>query len=270
MSDFNLPLTGISAPSPPWPFKVYVLGRFRLLKADEPVRFPRRVQRKPLELLQALIAFGATEVPARALVDALWPDSEGDAGYHALESALYRLRQLLDAPDAVRMASSRLTLDRGQFWVDMWEVENELQSASRDVVNMPERVCPIRQLYEGHFLEHESEKPWALTTRQGLRDRFMRCMRDAARGYEDRNLWQEAARVYQSGLELESLSEELYRGLMVCHRELGNHSEALLAYRRCRELLTRFLGVAPNAKTQAVYQSVRERASCAHSEVGVA
>jgi hypothetical protein len=35
-----------------------------------------------------VIAFGATEVPARALIDALWPDSEGDAGYHALESAL--------------------------------------------------------------------------------------------------------------------------------------------------------------------------------------
>lgn len=129
---------------------------------------------------------------------------------------------------------------------------------------MPERVGRIRQLYEGHFLEHESEKPWALTTRQGLPDRFMRCMRDAARGYEDRNLWQEAARVYQSGLELESLSEDLYRGLMVCHRELGDHSEALQAYRRCRELLMRFLGVAPNAKTQAVYHSVRERASCAH------
>lgn len=248
----------------PWPFKVYVLGRFRLLKADAPVRFSRRAQRKPLELLQALIAFGATEVPARALIDALWPDSEGDAGYHALESALYRLRQLLDAPDAVRMASSRLTLDRGQFWVDMWEFETELQSASRDVVNMRECVGRIRQLYEGHFLEHESEKPWALTTRQGLRDRFMRCMRDAARVYEDRNLWQEAARVYQSGLELESLSEDLYRGLMVCHRELGDHSEALQAYRRCRELLMRFLGVPPNAKTQAVYHSVRERASCAH------
>ena len=252
-----------AGPHWPWPFKVYVLGRFRLLKADAPIRFSGRAKRKPLELLQALIALGATEVPARALIDALWPDSEGDAGYHALESALYRLRQLLGAPDAVRMAGSKLTLDRGQFWVDMWELENELRSASRDGVDMPEHVGRIRQLYEGHFLEHESEKPWALRTRQGLRDRFMRCMQDAARVYEERNLWQEAAGVYQSVLELESLSEDLYRGLMVCHRELGDHSEALQAYRRCRELLMRFFGVAPNAKTQAVYLSVRERASCA-------
>jgi two-component SAPR family response regulator len=245
----------------PWAYKVYVLGGFRLLKADAPVRFSRRAQRKPLELLQALIAFGGTEVPARALIDALWPDSEGDAGYHALESALYRLRQLLGAPDALRMASSRLSLDRSQFWVDMWAFEDELQNTRRTESSHLERMGRIRELYEVHFLEHETDKPWALKTRQTLRDRFLRYMRDAARVYESRNLWQEAATVYQSGLELDSLSEDLYRGLMVCHRELGDHSEALHAYRRCRELLTKFLGVPPNEKTQAVYFSVRERAA---------
>ena len=256
----RLPTPAGAGPHWPWPYKVYVLGRFRLLKDDAPVHFSRRAPRKPLELLQALIAFGATDVPARALIDALWPDSEGDAGYHALESALYRLRHLLGEGDAVRMTNSRLSLDRSRFWVDMWEFEDELRATRRTDMSSPERVSRVRQLYEGHFLEHEVETAWALKTRQILRDRFLRYMRDAARLYESRNLWREAATVYQSGLELDSLSEDLYRGLMVCHRELGDHSEALHAYRRCRELLTKFLGVPPNAKTQAVYFSVRERA----------
>src|SRR5579859_3259172 len=82
-------------------FKVSVLGRFQVLKDDASIRSSRRAQRKPLELLQALIAFGGTEVGAHVLTDALWPDSEGDAGYHALESALYRLRQLLGSHSAV-------------------------------------------------------------------------------------------------------------------------------------------------------------------------
>jgi two-component SAPR family response regulator len=59
------------------------------------------------------------------------------------------------------------------------------------------------------------------------------------------------------------LNESPYRGLMFCHQQLGDHSEALQAYRRCRELLTRFLGIPPNAKTQALYHSVRERAAYA-------
>jgi DNA-binding SARP family transcriptional activator len=50
---------------------------------------------------------------------------------------------------------------------------------------------------------------------------------------------------------------------MLCHQELGDHSEALLAYRRCSELLSRFLGIPPNAKTQALFRSVRERAAYA-------
>ena len=257
---YRLPPPAKAGRAWPWSFKVHVLGHFRLLKDGAPIRFSRRTQRKPLELLQALIAFGGTEVGAGALTDALWPDSEGDAGYHALESALYRLRQLLGAPDAVRMAGSKLSLDRRQFWVDMWELERELQSGAPSCAEAGARLARTRQLYEGHFLEHESEKPWALKTRQALRDRFLRNVREAARACEARRRWHEAARAYQTGLELDPLAEDLYRGLMVCHRELGDHSEALHAYRRCRELLTRLLGVPPNAKTQAIYHSVRQSA----------
>jgi LuxR family transcriptional regulator, maltose regulon positive regulatory protein len=241
----------------PWPFKVFVLGRFRVLKADIPIRFSRRTQRKPLELLQALIAFGGTEVGATVLTDALWPDSEGDAGYHALESALYRLRQLLGAPGAVTMAGGKLSLDRDQFWVDLWMLESELQMSTRHAQSA-EHLARMRQLYAGHFLEHDSEKPWALKTRQALRERFVRAVRDVARSYESRRLWQEAANVYQAGIEVDSLAEDLHRGLIVCHHELGNHAEALQAFRRCRELLIRVLGVQPNAKTLAIYQSVRQ------------
>ena len=241
-------------------FKVYVLGRFRLTKGDIPVALPSRL-RKPQELLQALIAFGATEVSAGVLIDALWPDSEGDAAYHALESALYRLRQLLGARDAVRMEAGKVSLNRDQFWVDMWEFEAELQRPHDPEANGLQRIGRLRLLYRGHFLQHETEKPWVLKARHELGDRLLRAIRDAARECEHTRRWEDAANLYQSGIELDSLNEGLYRGLMLCHQELGDHSEALQAYRRCRELLTRFLGIPPNAKTQALYHSVRERAA---------
>jgi LuxR family maltose regulon positive regulatory protein len=248
-------------------FRVHVLGRFRLLTGDTPVTIPPRL-RKPQELLQALIAFGGTEVSAGVLIDALWPDSEGDAAYHALESALYRLRQLLGARDAVRMEGGKVSLNRDQLWVDMWELEEELQrphdlEASNIEASNIEKIGRLRLLYQGHFLRHETEKPWILKARQELRDRLLRAIRDAARECEHARRWEDAANLYRSGIELDSLNEGLYRGLMLCHQELGDHSEALQAYRRCRELLTRFLGVPPNAKTQALYYSVRERAAYA-------
>ncbi len=221
-------------------FRIHVFGRFRLTKGDTPVTIPSRL-RKPRELLQALIAFGGTEVSAGALTDALWPDSEGDAAYHALESTLYRLRQLLGAREAVRMEGGKVSLDRDQFWVDMWEFEEELQRPNDPDADGIERIGRLRRLYQGHFLQHEA----------------------AARECEHARRWEDAANLYRSGIELDSLNEGLYRGLMLCHQELGDHSEALQAYRRCRELLTRFLGIPPNAKTQALYHSVRERAAYA-------
>jgi two-component SAPR family response regulator len=240
-----------------WPIRVFVLGRFRVLKHDAPIRFSRRQQRKPLELLQALIALGGTEVGAGKLTDALWPDSEGDAGYHALESALYRLRQLLDAPSAIVMAGGKLTLDRRQVWVDMWAFESELRAANVDDSSPTERLARMRELYSGDFLAQEIEKTWAVERRQSLRERFVRAIGVCARSYENRGLWQEAADIYQVGIEVDSLSEEFHRGLITCHRELGDHGAAVQAYRRCSELLLKRLGVQPSSKTLALYQSVR-------------
>jgi LuxR family maltose regulon positive regulatory protein len=242
-------------------YRVHVLGHFRLTLGDTPVTIPPRL-RKPRELLQALIAFGGAEVSAGVLIDALWPDSEGDAAYHALESALYRLRQLLGTRDAIRMEGGKLSLNREQLWVDMWEFEQELQRLHHPGDDM-DRIGRLRGLYQGHFLQHDTEKPWVLRARQELRDRLLRAIRDAARQCEHAHRWEDAATLYRSGIELDSLNESLYRGLMLCHQELGDHSEALHAYRRCRELLTRFLGIPPNAKTQALYHSVRERAAYA-------
>ena len=82
-----------------------------MLKDGAPIRFTRRTQKRPLELLQALIAFGGIEVAVSALTEALWPDAEGDTAYHAFESVLYRLRQLLGSAGALTLVGGKLSLD---------------------------------------------------------------------------------------------------------------------------------------------------------------
>jgi two-component SAPR family response regulator len=236
------------------------MGRFRLIGAGAPVLIPPRL-RKPQELLQALIAFGGTEVSAGMLIDALWSESEGDAAYHALESALYRLRQLLGTRDAVGMEGGKMTLNRDRVSVDLWDFEEGLRQGADADADVLDRIVDLRLLYQGHFLQHEGEKPWIVKVRHELLDRFLRTIREAAWECERAHRWEDAADLYRSGIELDSLNEALYRGLMLCHQQLGEHSDALRAYRRCRELLTRFLGIAPNAKTQALYHSVRECAA---------
>ena len=79
----------------PWPVKVFTLGRFEVLTGERPVRFAGKAQRKPLALLQALIALGGQRVREARLTEALWPDADGDAAHQALSTTLHRLRRLI-------------------------------------------------------------------------------------------------------------------------------------------------------------------------------
>ena len=245
--------------------RVYVLGRFRLFTGEESIATPSRA-RKPKELLQALIAFGGSDVNVNTLTDALWPDSDGDVAYHALETVLYRLRRLLGDRAAVRLEGGKLSLDRDQLRVDMWEFEEHLRR-SHDRLSAADRIGCMRGLYRGHFLQHETEKPWIVQVRQELRDRIISTVREAAREVERGRDGDDAASLYQFGIDLDPLNESFYRSLMLCHLELGEDSEALRTYGRCRDLLARNLGVSPNAKTQSLYQSVRDRATRGFSHV---
>ncbi len=155
--------------------------------------------RKPLELLQALIAFGGTEVSAGALIDALWPDSEGDAAYHALESALYRLRQLLGARGCDTHGGRQSQPEPGSVVGRHVGVRGGAAASPDSKASDLQRIGRLRLLYQGHFLQHEAENPWVLKARQELRDRLLRAIRDAARQCEHARRWEDAANLYRSG-----------------------------------------------------------------------
>lgn len=60
----------------PWTLKLRTLGAFEMMTDDGPVSFTGKVQKKPLDLLKALIAFGSKEVSETRLTDELWPDAD--------------------------------------------------------------------------------------------------------------------------------------------------------------------------------------------------
>jgi len=51
----------------PWPLKIYMLGRFALIRDEVQLGFSRKAQGKPLKMLKALIAMGGLEVSEMCL-----------------------------------------------------------------------------------------------------------------------------------------------------------------------------------------------------------
>jgi hypothetical protein len=141
----------------PWPVKVFTLGRFAVLRDDEPVQFARKAQRKPLDLLKALVALGGRGVGEDRLTEVLWPEADGAAAHDALSSAILRLRNLLGHGEAVQRQAGRLSLDPRHCWVDAWALEVLLDRADaarmRGADDEAERsAARASAMYEGSFL----------------------------------------------------------------------------------------------------------------------
>ncbi len=242
----------------PRPLQVYVLGSLHILRDGEAVRFTGKAQKRPLELLTALIALGGTEVSQQALTEALWPDADGDAGQQAFATTLHRLRKLIGG-DALRLQGGRLTLDPARAWVDAWALERKLErleAVQGDAHRLRILAGELEALYRGPFLAGE-EAPWALSRRERLRSRFLRTLLAAAEHLSHLGKAEDALTAYWKVLEVEPLAESAYRGLMNLFLHLGRPAEGLAVYQQCRAQLSRRLNIAPSPPTEALRRELQ-------------
>jgi len=242
----------------PWPIRVYTLVRFVVHKDDVPISTSGKTQKKPLELLKALIALGGRNVAASSLAEALWEDSGEGTARHALDMAISRLRKLLGDDKAILIQEGKLSLNDKRVWVDAWAFERlagDFETHQGDAAMDLAQQAMAR--YTGAFLAGDDEAAWLLGRRDRLRSRYLRLV--AAHGAALERLGQrnQAAECYRRALELEPLAEEIYQSLMRCYLEQDEPAQALETYRRCRQMLSVVLGVSPSAKTQALAARAR-------------
>ena len=263
----------------PWPVKIYTLGQFRLEVAGKPLTFSGKVQKKPLEMLKALVAFGGDEVTEGQITDALWPDADGDTARISFKTTLHRLRQLIGHDEAVRVQEGKVSLDRRYCWTDVWAFEHALESSpnreradrvgvrdgnavalvqTKSVIRNPKsQIDKAVALYKGRFLSGEEDKPWSVSLRERLRNKFLRAIGMLGESWERDGKLKNAVACYQNGLEVDDLTEEFYHRLMVCYHKLGRKADAVKVYERCRSVLSASLGVEPSEETRRAYAALR-------------
>jgi DNA-binding SARP family transcriptional activator len=241
----------------PYPLKIGTLGRFTLMKNGQPLRFEGKPQRKPLELLKALIALGGRDVRDGRLSDILWPDAAGDAAHSAFSTTLARLRKLLGGDDSVVVQDGRVSLDPRHCWLDTWAMEARIVAVEGAPVAVG-AATPVLDLYRGAFLEQESDAAWVLPARERLRSRFLRFLTHEARRLGEAGHREQVVTLYLQGLEIDPLIEDFHRGLMTAYGGLGRPAEALACFERCCALLAKTLGVQPGAETRALAERLRQ------------
>jgi len=257
---------GLVAPSdagPAWPFRlrIRVLGGFELVRDVEPMRFTGKAQQRPLDLLKLLVALGGKDADIQQMMGALWPDADGAAAKTSFDSALFRLRKLLDVDNALVLAGGKLSLDRTLVWTDVWALEAVFDAAEHPSDGNAADASPARlarrllDAYPGPMLGTD-EEPWIAKPRDALRARFVRTLMRIGEQLEGQSDWASAIDVYRRGLEADNLAESFYRGLMRALAATGDKAEALNAFRRCRELLSIVLGIKPSSETERLYREI--------------
>lgn len=249
----------------PWSAEVRTLGTFEVRVLGQAVTFTHKVPRKPLALLKAIVALGSTDVPRERVLDALWPDEEGDAAVRSLDVALHRLRRILGDADAIVVESNAISLDPRRVRTDVQtflELLNDVRDAATHNDRPRELDLAARALhvFSGGFLPADAGEPWTVSLRERLRAGFVELVEGVASRREADGEWAEAARWYQRGLDLEPLGESFYQGLMRCHLGLGRHVDGLAVYQRMREQLSAVWGVAPSARSEALHRELKAAA----------
>lgn len=246
--DVRPPVTAIQWP---WPLRIHTLGRFEVLRDDQPLEFSRKAPKKTLALLKALVAFGGKNVREQLLLDTFWSDEEGDAAARSLTAALHRLRNLLGDNDAVIQQGGVLSLDRNRVWADVWAFEELARQPSGSSAQA------LLALYRGGFLKEDESEPWTVATRERLRGKFIHALGAVTVALEKEGNYLLAIDCYLRGLDADPVIEQFYQGLMRCYARLDRRGEAIAAYRRLTQILSISLSLKPSQSTQRLYAELR-------------
>ena len=193
----------------PWTYRIQTFGGFRVLRHDVPLGSGNgKAQKRPLELLKLLVAYGGEQVSESKVTDALWPRIDGDSAHRSFTSTLHRLRKLLGEDRAVTLHEGKLSLDRRYFWLDTWAFEQlaaDLESA--DAEQIDKIAEKLLGLYRGSFMADDEDAGWMIQARERLRTRFTRMLGRIYRHWQERGEEARARALYEKCVEIEPLAD---------------------------------------------------------------
>jgi len=243
------PIDGIVPENWPWRLRIRTFGKLAVEVDGKPLEKQRKAPHRLLELLAAIIAFGGQDVPVSRLIDALWPEADGDTGHENFKKSIARLRKLLAVDEVIRWEDGKVSLNRDLCWVDALTFER--QAKQHDGRAMA--------LYAGPFLGHEQIPAWAEFRRDHDRSRFVLLVnRHCDEAHTAGNV-EEAIRSLERAIDADPMAEPLYQRLIPVLLAQGRQADAAAQFDRCRTALARWADRLPSPELQALVHPIRLR-----------
>lgn len=193
--------------------KIHLLGEFKIYVDNE--FLPANV--RPFDVLKVLLAYGGKSVDEALIMDALWPDAEGDRAVNSFHTTLHRLRKNFDGLDILQLQNHKLSLNEKLCWTDTWELVQlfrcvQSRSVEKSVNKRVFIAAQILETYQGKFLHNETAN-WAIPSKEKYHRQYLRHLITIARDLEKIETVEIANALYQQLLEIDPFAEEAIQGL---------------------------------------------------------
>ncbi|WP_407571946.1 BTAD domain-containing putative transcriptional regulator [Deinococcus altitudinis] len=203
----------------------------------------------------------AGQVERERLASLLWPDVPDRSARTNLRQALWRLRSYgadLVVGDRSLALGEHVHADVTAF----------LSAASRgDDLDRPAWEGEL--LAGKEFSDCPAFEEWLLSERERHRTLRYEALWRRCRADQEVGDLVGAIRRATRLLELDPLSESVYRQIMTLHLGRGDRGAALAAFRTCREVLRRELGVSPLPETLALADRIRRAGAASEQSPAV-
>jgi DNA-binding SARP family transcriptional activator len=233
---------------------------------------PGIASHKFTRIIQALLANLLLQRPRsqsrELLAELFWGDQAPARAHSCLNTALWRLRQVLE-PEGVTRGTYLITTSNGEvafnwaspYWLDVAVFEDEARRqlakpvealTAGDVTALSQAI----ELCKGDLLEGFYDD-WVLREREYLRQLRLNALARLLAYHKRHGDLATSIAYGQQILAIEPVSEEFHRELMTLYLENGQRALAVRQYENCRALLAQELELAPMPETQALYAQIR-------------
>ncbi len=208
----------------PWRVRIWAFGMFVVEVDGKPLEKRRKASHRLLELLAVIITFGGHDVSASRIIDALWPDADGDRGYANFKKSIARLRKLIGVDQVLQLRDRKASFNPGLCWLDVEEFDRCVRRR---------QVDQAIALYTGPFLGLEELPAWAEFRRSQLRIRWLRLVTCRCEDLLGQGNVEEVIVLLERAIEAETAAESLYQRLIPLLVAQGRLAEARQYYRMC-------------------------------------
>lgn len=231
-----------------------------------------KVVRSELGPAGRLLACYLFEFPGRVhrrerLADLFWGDLDQDNARSALNTAIWRVRKLLEAglsrggQHLVSVGNDVVLEPAPSMVVDTQKLQDAARRAAKPIeggaltVHEELELAVAVESYAGPFLDGE-DGDWVLEERERLHCLFVRSTVDLMRAAAQRRDYERALELGRRILAHDALRETIQRDVMLLLVLNGQRANAINAFKRLRSLLKLELGIEPMPETKRIYDEI--------------